>query len=93
MEVGQVIWLDAPPAPLPKSSGTYRVPVRIQGSIDQAMVDSGYMQTLISEDLVQLAAKMQEWVEVRCVHGDVHRHHVRAVVSSHLTQPLISGTD
>jgi len=41
MEVGQVIRVAEPPASSRDSGGTYRVPVKIQGSIRQALVDSG----------------------------------------------------
>lgn len=38
--------------PSPGPGGTYSVPVRLQGGIHQAMVDSGCMQSIIHQNLV-----------------------------------------
>jgi len=109
MEVGQVIRVAGPPASSRDSGGAYRVPVRIQGSIRQALVDSGCMQTVIHQSLVRPGAlvEVSSWVNIRCVHGDIHKyplvpveikfkgktHKLKAAVSSRLTHPLILGTD
>lgn len=82
--------------------------------IHQALVDSGYRvslgctQTLVLQTLVRHGALLEaEWVEVRCVHEDIHKypivllqikykgktHGVKAAVSLHLRHPLILGTD
>uniref|UniRef100_A0AAQ4P4Q9 CCHC-type domain-containing protein n=1 Tax=Gasterosteus aculeatus aculeatus TaxID=481459 RepID=A0AAQ4P4Q9_GASAC len=108
MEVGQVIRVAGVPTPSPGPGATYRVPVRIQGGIRQALVDSGCMQSMIHQSLVRPGALVEaSRVRIRCVHGDVHeypivsvefrhrgkKHSVKAAVSSRLTHPVILGTD
>uniref|UniRef100_A0A8P4KG28 Gypsy retrotransposon integrase-like protein 1 n=1 Tax=Dicentrarchus labrax TaxID=13489 RepID=A0A8P4KG28_DICLA len=108
MEVGQVIRVAGPPTPSPGPGGTYSVPVRIQGGIHRAMVDSGCTQSIIHQNLVRPGTLVEaSWVDIRCVHGDIHRyvvvpveirykgkkHTVKAAVSSRLTHPLVLGTD
>ena len=108
MEVGQVVRVAGSPTPSPGPGGTYSVPVRIQGGVHQAMVDSGCQQSLIHQNLVRPGALLEaSWVEIRCVHGDIHRypivlvqikykgktHSVKAAVSSRLAHPMILGTD
>ncbi|XP_059210478.1 uncharacterized protein LOC131989303 [Centropristis striata] len=108
MEVGQVVRVVGPPAPSPGLGGTYSVPVRIQGGTHQAMVDSGCTQSIVHQNLIRPGALREAgWVDIRCVHGDIHRypvvpveirfkgkkHSVKAAVSSRLTHPLILGTD
>ena len=108
MEVGQVIRVDGPATPFPGPGATYSIPVRIQGAVHQAMVDSGCMQSMIHQNLVRPGALVEAcWVDIRCVHGDIHRYpmvtaeirhqgkknRIKVAVSSHLTHPLILGTD
>ncbi|XP_026003826.1 uncharacterized protein LOC113009615 [Astatotilapia calliptera] len=108
MEVGQVFRVAGAPAPSPGPGGTYSIPVRTRGGIRQALVDTGCTQTLVHQSLVRPGALLEaEWVEVRCVHGDVHRypivplllkykgktHRVTAAVSPRLSHPLILGTN
>lgn len=39
------------------------------------LVDMGWMQTLVHQSLVCPSSLLEaEWVEVKCVHGDVHRY-------------------
>ena len=52
MEVGQGIPVAGPATPSIGVGGTYSVPVRIQGGIRQAMVDSGRTQSIINQNLV-----------------------------------------
>ena len=93
-----------PPAPSPGPGETYSVPVRIQGGTHQAMVDSGCMQSIVHQNLIRPGALLEAgWVDIRCVHGDIHRypvvpveirykgkkHSVKAAVSSRLAHPLI----
>ncbi|XP_061766956.1 uncharacterized protein LOC133559319 isoform X1 [Nerophis ophidion] len=108
MEVGKVIRVDDPPASSPGPGETYYVPVRIQGSIHRAMVDSGCEQSMIHQNLVRpgVLSKVTR-VRVKCVHGDIHtypvvpveiffrgeKHNVKAAVSSRLAHPLILGTN
>ncbi|KAK0156653.1 hypothetical protein N1851_000130 [Merluccius polli] len=57
--------------------GRYRIPVRIQGAdvADVALLDSGSCQTLIHQSLVRPGALLEaSWVEIKCVHGDVHKY-------------------
>ena len=50
--------------------GTYTVPVRIQGVLNQVTVDSGFMQSIINLSLVQPGALVEaSSVDIRCVHG------------------------
>ncbi|KAM4562630.1 uncharacterized protein PAE49_011040 [Odontesthes bonariensis] len=108
MEVGQVIRVVGPAAPSAGPGGTYSVPGRIQGGTHQAMVDSGCMQSMIHQNLIRPGALIEaSWVDIKCVHGDIHRypvvsveilykgkkHSVKAAVSSRLVHPLILGTD
>uniref|UniRef100_A0AAQ4RXT8 CCHC-type domain-containing protein n=1 Tax=Gasterosteus aculeatus aculeatus TaxID=481459 RepID=A0AAQ4RXT8_GASAC len=108
MEVGQTVRVAGPPAPSPGLGATYGVPVRIQGGIHQAMVDSGCTQSMIHQRLVRPGALVEaSRVSIKCVHGDIHdypvvpieirfggkKHRVRVAVSSRLTHPLILGTD
>uniref|UniRef100_A0AAQ4REK5 Gypsy retrotransposon integrase-like protein 1 n=1 Tax=Gasterosteus aculeatus aculeatus TaxID=481459 RepID=A0AAQ4REK5_GASAC len=108
MEVGQTVRVAGPPAPSPGLGATYSVPVRIQGGIHQAMVDSGCTQSMIHQRLVRHGALVEaSRVSIKCVHGDIHdypvvpieirfggkKHRVRVAVSSRLTHPLILGTD
>ncbi|XP_051815566.1 uncharacterized protein LOC110961245 isoform X1 [Acanthochromis polyacanthus] len=107
-EVDQVVRVAGPPAPSPGPGGTYSVPVRIQGGVHQAMVDSGCEQSQIHQNLVRPGALVEaSWVRIRCVHGDVHKypivpveiifkgkkHVIKAAVSSRLAHSLILGTD
>lgn len=69
MEVGQVLRIASPPMPYPDSGETYRLPVRCPGGICQALVNSGCTQTLVHQTLLEA-----EWVEVKCVHGDIHKY-------------------
>ncbi|XP_077936125.1 uncharacterized protein LOC144383152 [Gasterosteus aculeatus] len=72
------------------------------------MVDSGCTQSMIHQNLVRPGALVEaDRVRIRCVHGDVHeypvvsveiryagkKHRMRVAVSSHLTHPVILGTD
>ena len=104
-----MIRVAGPPASSPDSGGTYRVPVRIHGGIHSALVDSGCMQSVIHQSLVRPEAliNVSSWVEIVCVHGDVHKypvvpveirykgkkHRVKAAVSPRLLHPLILGHD
>lgn len=54
-------------------TGAYSVPVRCQGGIHQALVDTGCTQTLVHQTLIR-TRELLEWVEVSCVHGDIHEH-------------------
>uniref|UniRef100_A0A669EMK6 CCHC-type domain-containing protein n=1 Tax=Oreochromis niloticus TaxID=8128 RepID=A0A669EMK6_ORENI len=75
MEVGQVFRVASAPAPSPGPGGTYSIPVRTRGAIRHALVDTGCMQTLVHQSLVRPGALLEaEWVEVKCVHGDIHRY-------------------
>lgn len=47
---------------LPQPERDVHVPVRCQGSIYHAMLDSGCTQAKVNQNLV-------EWVEVRCMQG------------------------
>jgi len=67
------------------------------------------MQTVIHQSLLRPGAlvKVSSWVNIRCVHGDIHKyplvpveikfkgktHELKAAVSSRLMHPLIVGTD
>ena len=66
------------------------------------------MQSMIHQNLVRPGALMEGcWVNIKCVHGDIHRYpmvtaemrykgkknRMKVAVSSHLTHPLILGTD
>ncbi|XP_062418320.1 uncharacterized protein LOC134129059 [Pungitius pungitius] len=108
MEVGQVIRVAGAPAPSPGPGATYRVPVSIQGGIRQAMMDSGCSQSMIHQSLVRPGALVEaSRVRIRCVHGDIHeypivsvelrfkgkKYRIKVAVSSHLTHPVILGTD
>jgi len=81
----------------PASAGAYMVPVRIQGSIRQALVDSGCMQTVIHQSLVRPGAlvEVSSWVNIRCVHGDIHKYPLVPVEIKFKgkTHSLILGTD
>lgn len=96
------------PAPAPGPGGTYNIPGRCQGGIRHALVDMGCTQILVHQSLVRPGALLEaEWVEVKCVHSDIHRYHVvslvlkfkgkkhrvKAVVSPRLWHPLILGTN
>ncbi|XP_077951734.1 uncharacterized protein LOC144389807 [Gasterosteus aculeatus] len=59
MEVGQTVRVAGPPAPSPSLGATYSVPVRIQGGIHQAMVDSGCTQSMIHQRLVRHGALVE----------------------------------
>lgn len=108
MEVGQTIQVAGPPTPSRGPGGTYSVPVRVQGGIYQAMENLDCTQSMIHQNLVRPGALVEaSWVEVGCVHGDVHgypvvpveirhmgkKYIVKSAVSSCLTQPLILGAD
>ena len=108
MEQGQVIRVVGPPAPSSDSRGTFCVPVRIQGRVRQAVVDSGCQQTVIHQDLVRPGALVEAArVRIKSVHGDIHEYPVvpveiwfkgkkystKVAGSSHLTHPLILGTN
>ena len=82
---------------------TYGIPVRIQGGVHQAMVDSGCMQAIIHLNMERPGALVEAFsVEIRCVHGNIHshpvvfsmgeKHSVKAAISSRLMHPLILGT-
>lgn len=94
--------------PLLDLRGVYSVPVRCQGGIHQALVDMGCTQTLVHQTLIRTRELLEaEWVELSCVHGDIHEHpivqlqikykgkthRVKAGVNPQLTHPLILGTD
>lgn len=52
----------------------YRVLVRCQGRTRQAMVDSGYTQTLVYQNLVRSGVLVEAiFMEVRYVHGDIDK--------------------
>lgn len=86
MEMGQVIWVEGPQASSPNQEGTYLAPVRIQRGRNQALMESGYMQTMIPQSLVRPTAFVEAWwVEMRCVHGDIHSH---PLVTGGYAQPL-----
>ena len=66
------------------------------------------MRSMIHQNLVRSGALMEGcWVNIKCVHGDIHRYpmvtaemrykgkknRMMVAVSSHLTHPLILGTD
>lgn len=75
MEVGQVVCAAGTPAPAPGLGRTYRMPVWCQGGIRHALVDTGCTQTLVHQSLVRPGALLEaDWVEVKCVHGDVHKY-------------------
>uniref|UniRef100_A0A669B7F8 Integrase catalytic domain-containing protein n=1 Tax=Oreochromis niloticus TaxID=8128 RepID=A0A669B7F8_ORENI len=108
MEVGQVFRVASAPATSSSPGGTYSIPVRTRGGIRHALVDTGCTQTLVHQSLVRPGALLEaDWVEVKCVHGDVHRypivplllkykgktHRVSPVVSPRLSHPLILGTN
>ncbi|XP_061918090.1 uncharacterized protein LOC133659350 [Entelurus aequoreus] len=108
MEVGQVMRVVGPPAHAPDLGETYCVPVRVQGGIYRAMVDSGCKQSMVHQNLVRPGAlKRATRVKIRCIHGDVHeypivpvqilyegqKHKVKVAVSVHLTHPVILGTN
>ena len=107
-EVEQVVQVVGPLYSAPGPEGVYCIPVRLQGSEHRALLDSGAMQTLIQQSLVRPKALVANpWVSIRCVHGDIHKyplvpieihyrgkkHSLKAAVSSHLSYPLILGTD
>ncbi|KAM9703301.1 uncharacterized protein ACNS7B_002035 isoform 1-T1 [Menidia menidia] len=106
-EVVQVIRVVGPPAPFPGPGGTYSVPVRIQGGTHRAMVDSGFTQSMVHQNLVRPGALLVGCVDIMCAHGDVHRysvvpveirykgkkHSIKGAVSPRLAHPLILGTD
>ena len=71
-------------------------------------MDSGCMQSIVHQNLIKPRALIEAGcVDIRCVHGDIHRypvvpveirfkakkHSVKAAVSSRLMHPLILGTD
>ena len=108
MEIGQVVRVAGAPISSHDPGETYHVPVRIKGGVHQALVDSGCTQSIIHQDLVRPGALVEaSWVDVRCIHGDIHRypvvpveiryrgknHRIQAAVSSRLAHPLILGTD
>lgn len=44
-------------------------------SLGQAMVDSGYIQNPVNQTLVWPGALLEaKWVEVRCLHGVMHKY-------------------
>ena len=108
MDVEHQVRVVGPPSPSPGPGGKYEIPVRIQGRVYRALLDTGCTQTLVHQRAVQPEAwRRAQKVRVRCVHGDVHayplvrivityqgrKHKVRAAVSSSLSHPLILGTD
>lgn len=96
------------PSTRPRSGRDIQHTGRCQGGIRHALVDTGCTQTLAHQSLVRPGALLEaEWVEVKCVHSDIHRypvvslvlkfkgkkHRVKAVVSPRLWHPLILGTN
>ena len=51
MEVGQVVQVVGPPTSAHSSEEAYCIPVRLQGSENRALLDSGAIQTLIQQSL------------------------------------------
>lgn len=80
----------------PGSGGTYHIPVRCQGCISHALVDTGCTETLVHKSLVRPGALLEaEWVEVRCVHGDIHKNPVASLLlkfrgKTHRLNPAVS---
>jgi len=73
MEVRQVGRVTATSASSPEWEGRYSILVRIQGCIYQTLLDSGSSQALIHQILVRPGTLLETlWVEIKCVHGDVH---------------------
>ena len=66
------------------SGATYRIPVRIQGGVHRAMVDSGCMHSMIHQNLVLPGALVEAcWVKIKCVHGDIHKYPLVTVEIRH----------
>ena len=105
MEVGQVVSVTGAPSPHQGPGEAYSVPVRIQRGTEQALLDSGCMQTMIHQRLVRSEALVEaSSISVRCIHRDVplvpieicyggKKHRIKAADSSSLTHPLILGLD
>ncbi|XP_061767902.1 uncharacterized protein LOC133559923 [Nerophis ophidion] len=108
VEVGRVAAVAGPSVPSTDPGETYGIKVMIQGSTYQAMVDSGCGQTMIHQNLVRPGAlRHATRLKIRCVHGDVHeypivpveiwydgqKHRVEVAVSTHLSHPVILGTN
>lgn len=101
---GQVSCIIGLPTPSPSLGEAYHKPVRCQWGTHQAMVDLGCTQTLVHQTMVLPGSLLEsEWVEVKCVHGDIHEYHlvpleIRYKVTSHTLKTLVSsglilGTD
>jgi len=81
MELGQVVEVAVASASSPGPDGTYQIPVKVQGGIHQALLDSGNSQTLIHQSLVR--PEDASWMRVWCIHGDVHDYPLVTLENRH----------
>jgi len=68
----QVVQVAAVSASAPGPDRMYQIPVKVQGGIHQAMLDSRSSQTVIHQSLVRPEALLDaSWMRFGCIHGDM----------------------